>query len=131
MSVINCNHGTCFTTEETVQKAESLIGSSTMDKMWSDINRQKFVNFVKIGEPEVIEVSQLNDDRLLLPRKRVESTLELRPGDHLERPVRGAKMFNHHMIVIKAVSKRRCKVIHFGISDGKNLNCWRKKSTCL
>ena len=85
---INYNHGTCFTTEETVQNAESSIGSSTMDKMWSDINHQKFVNFVKTGESEVIEVSQLNDDRLLLPRKRAESALELRPGDHLERPVR-------------------------------------------
>ena len=116
---INYNHGACFTTEETVQNAESLIDSSTKDKMWSDINRQKFVNFVKTGESEVIEVSQLKDDRLLLPRKKVESALELQPGDHLERPVRGAKMFNHHMIVIKAVNKRRCKVIHFGISDGK------------
>ena len=72
---INYNHGACFTTEKTVQNAESLIDSSTKDKMWSDINRQKFVNFVKTGESEVIEVSQLKHDRLLLPRKRVESSL--------------------------------------------------------
>ena len=119
---INYDYGTCFTDEVAIQKAEFFKGHSTADNLWSDISRQKFVNFVKTGESEAIDESELHDDRLLLPRRRVESALELKPGDHIERPVRlrGARqMFNHHMLVIETVNKRRCKVIHFGISSGK------------
>ena len=121
---INYNHGVCFITEDAVKKAESLVGSSTTDKLWSDINRKKFVNFVKTGESEEIDVSQLNDDRVLLPRRRVESALELKQGDHLERPLHipGLKRdYNHHMMVIETINKHRCKVLHFAQSRMFNI----------
>ena len=118
---INYNCGTCFTNEVAIRKAESFKGHSTAENVWSDINRQKFVNFVKTGESEAIDESKLQDDRLLLPRRKVESASELKPGDHIERPVNSAvleKLCSHHMIVTKVVNKRRCKVIHFGLSSG-------------
>ena len=117
---INYNYGACFTNEIAIQQAEAFKGCKTTDKVWSDINRQKFVNFVKTGESETVDESKLHDDRLLLPRRRIESALELKPGDHIERPVCGAEKYaNHHMLVIEIVNKRRCKVIHFGLSSGK------------
>ena len=121
---INYNDGTCIHHECAITDAKALVGKRVAPK--TKFSRQKFVNFVKTHEqlfsgPDV-SLDTLYDDRLFLRRERVKSALDLRPGDHVERPVAlsfirkaapGKKAY-HHMLVVEPINERECKVLHFG-----------------
>ena len=62
-----------------------------------------------------MDINSLQDDRILLPREKVESAMQLKQGDHIERPLQkiGRLMgYFHHMLVLQPVDDRRCEVIH-------------------
>ena len=83
---------------------------------FSKYDRQIFVNYLKTGEDrQKVDVNSLQDDRILLPRKRVESARQLKRGDHIERPLKKiGKMTGccHHMLVLKPLDDRCCEVVH-------------------
>ena len=110
---INYNDGACIPPRQAIAKAQELCGRDIMTG--SVYSRQSLVNYLKAGNATNVEVDSLQDDRILLRREKVTSAKQLRPGDHIERPVSnslGAAM--HHMIVIEEpADERKCAVIHF------------------
>ena len=110
---INYNDGACIPPHQAIAKAQELVGKVTITHL--KYVRWTFVNYLKTGNATAIKIDALQDDRILLRRERVESTLQLRPGDRIERPVPntlGAAY--HHMMVIEApADEQKCKVIHF------------------
>ena len=99
---INYNNGACILTSQTLEMACDMV-KSRAKKMR---NRRRFVQYVKTLDDSEISVDDLQDDRLLLPRKRVHSVEELKLGDHLEHVGDYSKYvpvvdYQHHMIVSK------------------------------
>ena len=109
------NSGACISPHQAIAKAEALDGQVFIRSKYS---RQNFVNYVKTGNDETIEIDGVLDDRILLRRERVESALQLRPGDHIERPVPySLRGLYHHMMVVDTPSdQRKCTVIHYNNS---------------
>lgn len=108
---LNYNDGACISPSQAMSKAQELAGK----RFFIQHSRRKFVNYIKTGNDTAIEINGLQDDRILLHRERVESTLQLQPGDHIERPVAytlGAA-YHHMMVVETPTDERKCKVIHF------------------
>ena len=104
--------GVCRPAKESIARAGSIMESS----FFSKLSRQKFVNFLKTGEDSHnVDVNLLTDDRILLPREKINSTRELKRGDHIERPLsvfpKGLGYY-HHMIVLKVLDDKHCEVVH-------------------
>ena len=105
--------GVCRPTKESVNLAKELLKRSSFPSKHS---RQKFVNFLKTGDDsQTVDVNSLQDDRILLPRETVESAMQLKRGDHIERPLQkigGLMGYFHHMLVLQPLDDRHCEVIH-------------------
>ena len=107
----------CRTAEESFRLAErEILKSKKTFFEFSDYNRRTFVNYLKTGEDSVeVEINSLQDDRILLLRKEVKSAMQLKKGDHIERPLRGIGEISgyfHHMLVLKPIDEHRCEVLH-------------------
>ena len=108
--LINYNEGVCIPIEESIRKAQVAVGQRFSPKY----TRRKFVNFMKTTVAEDVDVDGLLDECLLLKREKVESALELYPGDHVEIPTSNAlkKETFHEMIIVNPVDNKTCQVIH-------------------
>ena len=66
--------------------------------------RENFVHYLKTGEAADIDTDELLHDRILLQRERITSAMELKPGDHIERPLALAPNHaQHHMLVVEPI----------------------------
>ena len=136
---INYDDHTCIASDEAIKTAQSYADNGTVALPRSAITRERFVNYIKTGDTEKMDISQLSDDRFFLQRIAVESALELKRGDHLESEMQKSKLPTdglaytiasgvrdkkpyHHMMVVDAVNERRCTVIHF------SENPWEKRN---
>ncbi len=90
--------GVCISTVESIQRAKELIKSPFTPKVF----RRKFVNYVKTTDSIEIDVEHLPEDRLLLQRERVETTKDLKPGDHIESPVKSFKKVSYRSAIVTA-----------------------------
>ena len=109
----NTSARVCRPAKDSIARARELYTASSFISKYS---RQKFVNFLKTGDDlHMVDVNSLQDDRILLPRERIVSASQLKPGDHIERPLQrigGMLGYFHHMLVLKPVDDRHCEVIH-------------------
>ena len=80
---LNYNDGACISTEQVIDNARKLLGKLIFKQ--KQYERQQLVNYLKTGNELKIKIDSLQDDRTLLRRQRVESALELQPGDHVHR----------------------------------------------
>ena len=109
---INYDDNVCRPSERVIERALGLSGKRSII---SRINRQNFVNLVKTGEYQDVDVGSLADDRILLCREKIDSACQLKPGDHIEHPISyiPGKLAYHHMMVVKVLDDHTCQVIHF------------------
>ncbi len=105
---LNYNDGACVSPACAIATAREKVGKSF--SAGSKYTRQKFVNHVKTREAAAISVDDVLDDRLFIPRERVESLPELKPGDHIECSEAGKSTFQH-MLVIETIDQDRIKVL--------------------
>ena len=119
---LNYSMGTdvCRTAEESIQLAEE---QKNKTKFFSDYNRRTFINYLKTGEDSVeVEINSLQDDRILLHREEVKNAMQLKKGDHIERPIMGVGEIGgyfHHMLVLQPIDERHCEVLHCTSGSGK------------
>ena len=112
---LNYNDGACIFAEQVIIHAQKLVGKRVITPEQYKYKRQKLVNYLKTRNDTEVTIDALQNNRILLRRERVESALDLRPGDHIEHPTSFMKVLYHHMMVIEQLSNdRKCKVIHFG-----------------
>ena len=117
---INYDPGQCIQAEQSIEIARDASTKKTFfSRHWkpnSECARESFVHFVKTGE-QLLNVENLQDDRLFLQRELVKSAFDLRIGDHIERPLAIAPSSNvqHHMLVVKPISHNACLVIHYKV----------------
>ena len=120
---LNYYDGACIHPESAISAAQALVHSIVIPN--TKLSRQNFVNYMKTRDSTTVSLDTLYDDRLLLRRERVKSALDLRPGDHVERPLASSlplvmkvltklgRQANHHMMVVEPINERECKVLHF------------------
>lgn len=114
---INYDAGVCISAEESILKAKKLMEEGSLH--WnpvSECSRRGFIHYLKTGESADINIDDLPDDRQLIPREEIRSAMELKPGDHIERPLNiplASKFAQHHMFVVEPIDDQHCKVIHF------------------
>ena len=108
--LLNYNEGVCIPPEESIRRAQEAIGQRFTPKHM----RRKFVNYMKTTVASEVDVDHLLDECLLLKREKVESVLELYPGDHIECPTLNAlkQITFHDMIVVNPIDSKSCQVIH-------------------
>ena len=108
--LLNYNDGICIPVEESIRRAQEAVGQRFTPKY----SRRKFVNYMKTTVAEEIDVENLPDECLLLKREKVESALELYPGDHIECiTLNSLKQTTFHdMIIVNPVDGQNCQVIH-------------------
>ena len=116
---INYDPGQCLQAELSIEIAENAISNpKLLSRYWkptSDYARKSFIHFIKTGEKSV-NIQSLLDDRLFLQRELVTSALDLRVGDHIERPLSLApEHAQHHMLFVEPLDHSICKVIHFKV----------------
>ena len=103
----------CRTVEESIHLAEQ---QKSKKVFFSDYNRRTFVNYLKTGEDSIeVEVNSLQDDRMLLHREEVKSAMQLKKGDHIERPLKyigEITGYFHHMLVLRPIDEQSCEVLH-------------------
>ena len=110
---VNYEKGICVPPEESIFNAQNLINTLHLHP-FSKCLRENFVHHLKTGEAAVIDTDELLDDRILLQRERVTSAMELKRGDHIERPLSLAPHHaQHHMWVVDPVDDEHCEVIHY------------------
>lgn len=115
---INYEDGICIPAKKSVEKAKSLLlGRIQLPHLpLSSHGRMSLVHYLKTGESADISISELPDDRTLLPRELIKSAMDLKPGDHIERPLSLAPSHaEHHMLVVEPVDDKLCKVIHYQV----------------
>ena len=107
------NLGVCRPAKDSIELAQNCLSKPDL---FPNVGRQTFVNFLKTGDDlKPVEVNSLQDDRTLLHREKVESAMQLKRGDHVERPLHnlgGLMGYFHHMLVLRPVDERRCEVVH-------------------
>ena len=112
----------CRPAEESISLATEQLNEKS--SLFSKQCRQTFVNYLKTGDVlHKVVVTSLQDDRLLLPRERVENAKKLRRGDHIERPLKKIGKttdYCHHMLVLEPLDDRRCKVVHIRKGHHRN-----------
>lgn len=108
--LLNYNEGVCIPPDESIRRAQEAIGKRFIPKYM----RRKFVNYMKTTVANDVDVENLLDECLLLKRERVESALELYPGDHVECPTLNAlkQTTFHEMIIVNPVDSKSCQVIN-------------------
>ena len=119
---LNYNHSACISPEQVIATAQKLVGKCIITPAQYKYKRQKLVNYLKTHNAAEVNVDSLQNDRVLLRRQRVESALDLQPGDHIERPTSGMLNAFHHMMVTEPPHHdRKCTVIHFTNSTSTTL----------
>ena len=115
---INYEGGICISVEESIAEAQKLIKKQKWPLLRdSEYRRRSCIHFLKTGESADIDVNKLLDDRTLLQRESIMSAMELKPGDHIERPMSFASSYaQHHMYVVEPVDDKHCTVIHYKVS---------------
>ena len=112
---VNYEDGMCIPSDDSIKQARSQIGKIHVSPL-SEYRRENFVHHLKTGEAAVIDTDELLEDRILLQRERVTSAMELKCGDHIERPL---KIFRdhaqHHMLVVGPIDDEHCRVIHYKV----------------
>ena len=110
--LLNYNEGICIPVEESIRRAQEAV--SQRFAPIGKFSRRKFVNYMKTTVADEIDVENLPDECLLLKREKVESALELYPGDHIEYITSSAlkQTTFHDMIVVNPVDGQNCQVIH-------------------
>ena len=112
---VNYEKGVCICPEDSIEQAKSLINTWHLQLM-SPYVREGFVHYLKTGEAAKIDTDDLLDDRILLQRERITSAMELKCGDHIERPLALARTHaQHHMLVVNPIDDEHCEVIHFKV----------------
>ena len=112
---INYEKCICISPKVSVKNAQDLINTSHANP-FSKCFRENFVHHLKTGEAASIDTDELLDDRILLQRERVTSAMELKCGDHIERPLSMAPNHAyHHMLVVEPVDDEHCEVIHYKV----------------
>ena len=77
---------------------------------------------MKTDESADININGLLDDRTLLQRELIKSAMELKPGDHIERPLSLAPNYaHHHMLVVRPIDDKHCEVIHYKVHQAAKL----------
>ena len=115
---INYEDEVCILPEVSVEKANDLL----RERNWIGLHefklqRRSLIHYLKTGETAYINVGNLLDDRILLQRERITSAMELKCGDHIERPLSFASSYaQHHMMVVQPVDQKHCRVIHYKVS---------------
>ena len=114
---INYDPGVCLSPDESLDLAIKLMREGARHlHPTSECSRRSFVHYLKTGESSDINVDDLPDDRMLLPREEIRSAMELKPGDHIERPLAGLNKYaKHHMLVVKPIDNQHCRVIHYHV----------------
>ena len=107
----------CIDPDLAITKAREATGKYRYS-VASAYARKSFVNYILTGEGTDVDIDSLIDNRLLLQRQTIESTNELKEGDHIERPSKyGESVGYHHMFVVnpkpKGYSDEIVRVIHF------------------
>ena len=107
----------CIDPDLAIEKAREATGKY-VHSVASAYARKSFVNYILTGEGTDVDIDSLIDDRLLLQRQTIESTNELKEGDHIERPLKNLESVGyHHMFVVdpkpKCDSDEIVRVIHF------------------
>ncbi len=114
---INYDAGVCISAEESILKAKKLMDEGSLCwNPFSKSSRCRFIHYLKTGESTDINIDDLPDDRQLIPREEIRSAMELKPGDHIERPLNiplASKFAQHHMFVVEPIDNQHCEVIHF------------------
>ena len=124
---INYFAGVCRPVEQALA-----LGDSLCEKKWlSGKNYQSFVNFLKTGNSTYnVDVDQLQDKRLCLKRQQITNAMDLKVGDHIERPLdvplpdmlqTGMPFLSnkmHHMLVTQPINESNCKVIEAHVKSG-------------
>ena len=115
---INYEDGICVSPEESIAKAQKQIKQQLCPLLKdSEYRRRSCVHYLKTGESADISISRLLNDRILLQRETIESAMELKPGDHIERPMSFASSYaQHHMFVVEPIDDKHCTVIHYKVS---------------
>jgi hypothetical protein len=112
---VNYEKSVCVSPEDSIEQAMNLINTWHLNPM-SRCVREGFVHFLKTSEVADIDTDELLDDRILLQRERVTSAMELKRGDHIERPLALAPGHaQHHMLVVDPIDDEHCEVIHFKV----------------
>ena len=118
---VNYDPGRCIPAEHSIEIARNACSNTKFfSRYWkpnsaAECARESFVHFVKTGERSV-NTEHLSDDRLFLQRELVKSALDLRVGDHIERPLALAPEYaQHHMLVVEPIDHTTCKVIHYRV----------------
>ena len=112
---VNYEKSVCVSPEDSIEQAMNLINTWHLHPM-SRCVREGFVHFLKTGEAAEIDTDELLDDRILLQRERIISAMELKRGDHIERPLALAPSHaQHHMLVVDPIDDEHCEVIHFKV----------------
>ena len=112
---VNYEKGTCISQKDSIKKAKDLINTWHLNLL-SKYLRENFVHYLKTGEAADIDTDELLHDRILLQRERITSAMELKPGDHIERPLALAPNHaQHHMLVLEPIDDEHCTVIHYKV----------------
>ncbi len=92
--------GTCLSASESVQRACDVVGSPFALKYM----RRRLINLIKTTDSTEVDVENLPEERLMLRRERVESALDLAPGDHLEVPIKVLQKISYHNMIVTEIS---------------------------
>ncbi len=108
---LNYASGACISPDHSITTAHSQLDMLFL--AGSSYTRQRFVNFIKTHTAEVISVDDLLDDRLFIPREKIESLRHLRPGDHIECPTVNllGRSTLQHLLFAEAIDGKRCRVL--------------------
>ena len=79
---LNYNDGACISPRQVIADAQKLVGVHTITPAQYKYKRKKLVNYLKTHNDAEVNVDSLQNDCVLLHRQRIESALDLRPGDH-------------------------------------------------
>ena len=110
--------GVCVSSSEAVRRAREAITVPFRPKLF----RRKFPNYIKTTDSVEIDVENLPEDRILLRRELVECARDLKPGDHIEKPVKGLqlqKVSYHNMIVTSILDDENVMVLCVAAHEGK------------
>ena len=109
--------GACLSAAESIQRARDVVQSPFSMKYM----RRKLVNFLKTTDASEVDVANLQDNRFLLRREKVNfvSTADIKPGDHLEIAVKASQRVTYrNLIVADIVSERKMRVLCIGPERG-------------
>ena len=115
---VNYEKSACISPEHSIEQALNLINTWHLNPL-SKCIREGFVHYLKTGEAAEIDTDELLHDRILLQRERVTSAMELKRGDHIERPLSFALVASHaqhHMFVVDPIDDEHCEVIHYKVN---------------